>query len=44
MMQFVRSICQMIEQTVDGLEKQHWAILAVMLVAIGYMFLRRGHA
>ncbi|HEY6565611.1 MAG TPA: hypothetical protein VIY86_14070 [Pirellulaceae bacterium] len=44
MMAFFQQVLHRVEQTVIRLEGRHWAVFTILLVVLGYMFLRKGHA
>jgi hypothetical protein len=41
---FVREFLQETRNIITGMDPEHWAVAALILVTVGYAFLRKGHA
>ena len=44
MLHFLRSVAHTLEFMVTGLGQREWALIVTVLVAVGYILLRKGHA
>lgn len=43
-MYYMQSFVRHVSLTVERMQMQHWALVAIVLVVVGYITLRKGHA